>query len=262
MRRWLVAWLGVVVWAAPARAQAPPARFGIADNSFLVEEAFNQEAGIFQNIFVMTRGRDGVWNGAFTQEWPLGGLRHQISLSVPFAVTNGNAAAGDFLVNYRLQVWDGRAGRPAFSPRLSAVLSTSPDRRPLRLAGSGWQVNLPFSLEAGPVYLHWNAGVTWLQEPITSIDREWRSTPFAAASVIWGLRPMLHPMLEIYSEWPRDGGDRAATTTMLPGVRAGWDLGDRQLVVGAGVPITRGGTRDHGVLVYASFELPFARKQP
>ena len=50
--------------AAGAAAQAPAADrrvapWEITDNSFLVEEAFNQEAGVVQNIFTWTRGRDG-----------------------------------------------------------------------------------------------------------------------------------------------------------------------------------------------------------
>ena len=45
--------------AAPAAAQAPPASpFGITDNSFLIEEAFNQDPGVFQNIFYR-------WNAFF-----------------------------------------------------------------------------------------------------------------------------------------------------------------------------------------------------
>ncbi|MBP8274510.1 MAG: hypothetical protein KAY59_08765, partial [Acidobacteria bacterium] len=60
--------------AAPAPAPASASKFGIADNSFLVEEAFNQEFGIFQNIFVMTRSHTGLWSGSFTQEWPVPGM--------------------------------------------------------------------------------------------------------------------------------------------------------------------------------------------
>ena len=43
----------------PAPAAPPPAAvpFQIADNSFLVEEAYNQGRGIFQNISRRSRGR-------------------------------------------------------------------------------------------------------------------------------------------------------------------------------------------------------------
>ena len=55
--------------------------FAISDNSFLVEEAFNQEAGVFQNIFGMLR-TDNAWIPAFTQEWPLGSQKHQFSYTL------------------------------------------------------------------------------------------------------------------------------------------------------------------------------------
>jgi DtxR family Mn-dependent transcriptional regulator len=57
--------------APPTGGSAPP--FRILDNAFLVEEAFNQEAGIFQNIVGLDVGPDGEWETTFTQEWPLGG---------------------------------------------------------------------------------------------------------------------------------------------------------------------------------------------
>src|SRR5262245_17587450 len=45
----------------------------IADNSFLIEEAYNQEAGVVQHISVFQRDwRSSAWAYSFTQEWPLG----------------------------------------------------------------------------------------------------------------------------------------------------------------------------------------------
>jgi hypothetical protein len=58
--RWvLTGLLALTITADPASAQGRVSPFGIYDNSFLVEEAFNQEPGIFQNIFVMSRLRPG-----------------------------------------------------------------------------------------------------------------------------------------------------------------------------------------------------------
>ena len=53
----------VVLWPSVARAQ-PAEPFEVTDNSFFVEEAFNQEAGIFQNIFGWVRHRGGSWERA------------------------------------------------------------------------------------------------------------------------------------------------------------------------------------------------------
>src|SRR4051812_48791798 len=106
--------------AASASAQtAPsdPSAWKISDNSFLVEEAFNQEPGIVQHIFGFQRQPGGDWQFTFTQEWPAPGVRHQLSYTLPVQSLGGRRGIGDVLINYRLQVLEEGAGRPAFSPR-------------------------------------------------------------------------------------------------------------------------------------------------
>lgn len=266
MIRWLIGGMFLLaVWPEPAAAQGSPPRFGISDNSFLVEEAFNQEAGIFQNIFALTRTRDRHWQGSVTQEWPIGGVRHQLSFTLPFEVIGGDAGVADVMLNYRLQVWEEGDRLPAFSPRVSAVFPSSANRRSLGLRGTGWQVNLPFSRRVGSVYFHANVGATWIREPegqaVGSGD-EWTDTPHVAASAIWAARPMFHLMLEAFAQSARaPGSARENSVTVVPGFRTGWDIGDVQLVAGVGAPVTRGDVRDHGLLLYLSVELPFAKKR-
>ncbi|MGH9242209.1 MAG: hypothetical protein ACRD3G_29525, partial [Vicinamibacterales bacterium] len=84
------------------------------------------------------------------------------------------------------------------------------------------------------------------------------------ASGIWRVRPMLNLMLEGVFEWAEeiDGvvTGRTYGTTVIPGVRTGWDIGDAQTIVGIGVPISfTSGTTDAGVFGYFSYELPFRR---
>src|SRR4029453_449751 len=99
----------LVLWLCPAAAaqqqQQPfqPATepFKISDNSFLVEEAFNQEAGIFQNIFNASRS-EHVWSSTFTQEWPIASQTHQFSYPLAWAHSD-SFSFGDALLNYRYQ---------------------------------------------------------------------------------------------------------------------------------------------------------------
>jgi hypothetical protein len=261
MRRLLAGVLGVVMCAGSASAQDRTSRFGIADNSFLVEEAFNQERGVFQNIFVWMRARPGEWEASFTQEWPLGGQRHQLSFKLPFGRAAGNREMGDVMLNYRWQAWGGKSGGLAFSPRLSAVFATSPTRRG---SGTGWQMNLPVSREAGPVIFHGNFGATWLEERAPGAPAaEWTTTPFAAGSMIWAATSMFHPMLEVFAEWTENGaGARDRSVTYVPGFRTGWNAGDKQIVLGVALPITQAnGARDVGALIYFSYELPFMKSR-
>jgi len=64
----------------PALAQSSP---GIQDNSFLIEEAYNQEYGVVQhinNFLYLADAND--WAYTFTQEWPVTGIRHQLSYTL------------------------------------------------------------------------------------------------------------------------------------------------------------------------------------
>jgi hypothetical protein len=259
----------LAAWAAPARAQSAPTAasepWAITDNSFLIEEAFNQERGVFQNIFTWARGQDGAWASAFTQEWPVPAMRHQLSYTLAGAGGAGDRTHfGAVLVNYRFQAVEESARGPAFSPRLSVILPTG-DRgddsdRP------GLQFNLPVSKQLGDFYLHGNAGATWLHAVPSDADVISNLTsPTVGGSVIWRARQMVNVMLEsaaIFADGVRGDGshDHETIITVSPGIRGGWNFGERQLVLGAAVPLTRqGGETTAAVLGYLSYELPFTK---
>lgn len=229
-------------------APGPPyasRKFEIIDNSFLVEESFDQERGVVQNIFTWTRGRHGEWNASFTQEWPAPGMMHQLSYTVPFSGGTGQTGVGDVLLNYRYQMQVERAGAPAIAPRFSVILPTGREADGLGSGVVGVQVNVPASKQFGDLYVHANAGYTWLPDV--------EATPQIAGSGIWRLRPMLHLMVEAVVAF----GD---TVTIAPGFRRGWNFGDRQLVVGAALPVSwTEGRSDVALLTYFSYELPFRR---
>jgi DtxR family Mn-dependent transcriptional regulator len=254
--------------ALSAAAQAPAVdrsrSFEIMDNSFLVEEAFNQEAGIFQNIFGMVLGDDG-WAAGFTQEWPLGSQTHQLSYTLQWLDGGETVGFGDALVNYRYQALVEGPGRPAFSPRISVVLPFGDVPTGLGDGSGGLQFNLPFSKQTGDWYWHWNAGLTWLPEAEDELGREENlSSPFLAGSTIYRLRPMFNLMLEsvwLSQEIIEDvGTGRESLFTLSPGARGGWDIGDHQLILGVAVPVTWvSGDADAGMFLYFSYELPFTR---
>ncbi len=241
--------LACLLLAACARAEAQPAtldparKWEITDNSFLVEESFNQEAGVVQNIFTWTRGRDGIWNGSFTQEWPAPGMRHQLSYSIPFASTGAASGVGDVLLNYRLQLREETAGGPAIAPRLSLILPTGSEDDDLGGGTAGLDMNFPVSKQFGDFYLHATAGYTWLPD----VQR----TSRFAASGIWRAAPLLNLMLEAVVAVNE-------STTLSPGLRRGWNFGEKQLVIGFAVPVTRAeGRSTAALLTYFSYELPF-----
>ncbi len=248
---------GAIAQTQQTAASETSGPFQITDNSFLVEEAFNQEPGIFQNI-VTWMHQDGEWFFAFTQEWPAPGMRHQLSYTVPINGLRDGSGMGDSLLNYRLQVLEEGPGRPAFAPRVSLILPTARIDR-----SSGLQTNLPFSKQRNDFYFHWNAGFTWQHRD----DRPNLVTPNLGASAIYRLRPMLNLMLEsvfLSVESETAPGvtrqtERERSFTLSPGVRGGWNLAeDTQIIIGAAMPVTwTGGSSNAGILGYFSYELPF-----
>jgi hypothetical protein len=239
--------LSLLAASARVEAQTAPAasarKWEITDNSFLVEEAFNQEAGVVQNILTWTRGRHGTWYGSFTQEWPAPGMAHQLSYSIPFASTGEAAGIGDVFLNYRFQLREQTADGPAISPRLSVILPTGRESDGLGSGTAGLDMNLPVSKQFGDLYVHANAGYTWLPDALRSTH--------VAGSGIWRVTPMLNLMLEGVVAFDE-------SVILSPGFRRGWNFGERQLVVGAAVPFTRAESRwTAALLTYLSYELPF-----
>jgi DtxR family transcriptional regulator, Mn-dependent transcriptional regulator len=263
---------GVVSAQPPAPAAAGSSRpFEIMDNSFLVEEAFNQERGIFQNIFGAARN-GGEWAASFTQEWPAPSMKHQLSYTIPFGTIGGAKGIGDIFLNYRYQLFTEAPGRPAFSPRVSLILPTGDDVEGFGDGSLGLQVNLPFSKQHQDLYFHWNGGFILLPgvgsgrfQPIVAVDDVTLITPHLSGSAIWRVRPMFNLMLENVLEWPHElvgpgVAERSTAFTLSPGARGGWNIGDHQLILGAAIPITwTEGTSDAGAFFYFSYELPFKR---
>ncbi len=146
----------------------------IEDNSFLVEEAYNQEFGVVQHVSTFARALDGRgWLYTFTQEWPAPGQRHQLSYTAAVLRPEGpgqSARVGDLALNYRLQARD-RDG-VLVAPRLSLVLPTGSARRESGAGGLGVQANLPVTLELSSHWVtHSNLGGTVVPRGRTSDGR-------------------------------------------------------------------------------------------
>jgi hypothetical protein len=108
---------------------------GIMDNSFFVEEAYNQEKGVVQHIlnsyYAVNRqpgNDDEYWFLTFTQEWPIFSQKHQFSYTIPYnwsrTAGGSEAGLGDVLLNYRYQAYLDTNSLTAFAPRVSVILPT------------------------------------------------------------------------------------------------------------------------------------------
>jgi len=254
----------------PARAQddAP-----IQDNSFLIEEAYNQEAGVVQHINTFSRDDDtGDWVYTFTQEWPLGGQRHQLSYTVPWQrleeSADGGSGVGDIAVNYRLQLVGSGATPVAFSPRLSLLLPTGEEKNGRGAGAAGIQVNLPLSTVLAERFVaHVNLGTTHIPAAKDAAGNEADLTAYHfGQSFIWLARSKMNFMLELaYTSGEEITGPDATQQSdsffISPGVRWAWDLpSGLQIVPGVAIPIGTGpSSGERQILFYLSLEHPFRR---
>jgi hypothetical protein len=244
------------------QAKEPPR---ISDNSFLVEEAYNQEAGVVQHISNFRRAPDGTWLFTFTQEWPAPSQKHQLSYTVPVLSTSSGTGVGDVVLNYRYQLLGHDESRVWVSPRMSMLLPTGNPSADRGLGGPGLQVNLPVSVEiTNNLVTHWNAGGTATRARDVQGTRRTLRALNAAASAIWLLAPTLNLMLE--STWERDESfdptERTSTSetfTLMPGIRGAINLASgMQIVPGIGVPFaTSSGHTERALFLYFSVEHSF-----
>jgi hypothetical protein len=248
--------------------RSPLTAVQIQDNSFLLEEAYNQEAGVVQHISAFARSGDD-WTYAFTQEWPLGGIRHQLSYTLPIEHAEGaGTGLGDIGLNYRYQL----AGHPEASTvvaaRVSLILPTGNDELGRGAGGVGFQGNLPVTLTIGSALAtHWNAGATITPSARNPLGEKATTADFnLGASLIWLLRPSLNLLVEalwLSEESVLSEGRTARADVVLlnPGIRLAFDVsGGLQIVPGIAYTIGLTEASEDGAFLYLSFEHPFKRQ--
>lgn len=261
---WATVVAGSLALPTAALAQDSTRAAPIADNSFLIEEAYNQERGVVQHINTISWPRgSGTWTYTFTQEWPLGGPRHQLSYTLP-VLHQDATRIGDVAVNYRYQLV-GPEGHVAVAPRVTVVVPTGSATAGAGSGGMGIQANIPVSATVTSwLVTHANAGFTVTPSAAnTAGDRATSTAVNLGASVIWSPLPTFNVMLEV--AWSHAGsvtgpGATVATNQLLvsPGVRWAHNLGGLQIVPGIAFPIGVGPSSGTDlVFLYLSFEHPF-----
>ena len=261
--------LAVLITTSGNAQGSPP----IQDNSFLIEEAYNQEWGVVQHISLFTRARDGSWSYTFTQEWPYRGQKHQLSFTLPLLHDNGpgggSTGPGDLALNYRLQLL-GKGDSPLWiAPRFSLTLPTGRWQAGRGNGVVGAQISLPMSLQISKRFAtHLNAGFT-LQPRARGVsgNRATLVSYTAGASVIFFMAPSINLLLEsIVQNSPEISGPgrtvRQTSVLVSPGIR--WAHNFRSgLQIVPGLAYTRGlgaASDQSRFLVYFSLEHPFKRQ--
>lgn len=263
--------LSLFVLGSRAVAQNTPssAPATISDNSFLIEEAYNQETGVVQHINTFMRSRGGDWQYTFTQEWPVRSMKHQFSYTLAALNITGPPSRrgfGDLLLNYRYQLVSN--SKVAVAPRASLILPTGDSQEGLGFGGVGFQTNLPVSVTHSSRFVtHWNAGATLIPRAKDAVgDKAFVKWFNLGQSTIWLAHPRVNFLVE--TVWNRfesvvGPSQTAATYSLLlnPGVRWAYNFkSGLQIVPGISVPIGVGpSSGQRGIFLYLSFEHPFKK---
>ena len=248
--------------AGGASADDPPAK-GIQDNSFFLEEAYNQEPGVVQHITtVQKQGRD--WFLSFTQEVPLGSQDHQFSYTLPYGFLRASgrnpSGFGDAMVNYRYQAQYETDLLPAVAPRFSLVLPTGNQFKGLG-EGSHASTRTSPSARSFPTGSRYTQNVGWTT--LLDVNGRRPTSPSVGASAVHAVTRDSNVLFEAVAESQAQVDENSRTTrdntlTLSPGFRYAVNfptLQDLQMVMGAAGPITLSKQKpDYGVLLYLSFE--------
>ncbi|MDP1831756.1 MAG: transporter [Geothrix sp.] len=264
----------LLVLGVPLGAQEPARPLPIQDNSFLLEEAYNQEAGVIQHIQTFSRlQRSGDWVYTFTEEWPWGGQRHQVSLTAPVqrlasSPDGGRRGLGDLALNYRYQALGDGASVVAFAPRLSLLLPTGNHNAGRGNGNLGIQVNLPLSVALGDAFVtHMNLGYTHTPHAKDLLGNcADIGTTNICQSLVWLARQDLNLLVEFaYTSGDIVAGPGLRQPTqsafISPGLRGAWTFpGGLQIVPGLAIPIGVGPSRgETAIFLYLSLEHPFLK---
>jgi hypothetical protein len=239
----------------------------IMDNSFLIEEAYNQEDGVIQHIQTFQYlQKSKTWGYTFTQEWPVPAQTHQLSYTIPvnhLETPTNETNIGDIAINYRYQLI---FKEPiAMSPRLSLILPTGDYKKGFGSSAVGYQANIPLSIELSDSWVtHWNMGLTLTPGSKEAGGAKADTMGFNfGTSFIYLATETFNLMFEsvwnstesVQSDGTKTRGD---TFFINPGIRGAINFeSGLQIVPGIAAPIGLGPSEnEYGVFLYLSFEHP------
>lgn len=260
----------------------------VKDNSFLVEEAYNQDAGVVQHVTgaVLSGDRDAkdarLLGLTLAQEWPIFSERHQLSWELPWSgsyLAKGPewepccTGIDDVEISYRYALLLEDPELPALAPRISLLLPTGDEQRGHSTGEIGFGFAVPVSKELGKIAIHANAGIEWtpgvspeLPAGVRGRERDLVELSLGGSTIFVG-HPRVQPLVEVVTIWGEEIEDtglvrRTRETLVSPGVRWGAPVSGGMLVLGAAAPIGIGeDAPPWSALLYVSFEHAF-RKQP
>lgn len=244
----------------------------IADNSFLIEESYNQEFGVVQHINTFTRlWQSKDWAYSFTQEWPVDfAPKNQLSYTL-IGMHSGSftgAGMGDTALNWRYQLVGDGESKIAVAPRISLLLPSGSSVLGRGVGAAGVQTNWALSAAVNKRFTtHFNAGATLVPGAKNDLGESAGTYGYNFGhSLIWNVTPRFNALFETVFYRGEQVVARGKTqwesqVLLNPGVRWSYNLSSGlQIVPGFAVPVGVGPSAgEKGIFLYLSFEHPYRR---
>lgn len=259
------------------------------DNSFLFDEAINQEKGIMQ--YVSSLYFDNVNGGnlifGFTNEIPLVGERHQLNYTINYHLdrltpANGHTNGfGDLSIGYHYKA-SGKRNWIMAIPGISLIIPTGNAQEGRGIGGMGARAGISFTKRLSHKWVtHYTLGYTFIAQadrysypmggqPVLAYEKNLQYAG-VGGGVTWYVSRKKVLFAELISNFITDiRGDgsllRRNLATINPGFRFAIDANNIQIVPGISTPIVLadGAFSRLGIFFYLSIEteyLPFTRQK-
>ena len=236
----------------------------VEDNSFLAEEAYNQEPGVVQFINVYQKSsRTKDWSYVFINEIPIVSQTHQFSYEIPYSYIEliDKTEVGDIKFNYRNEFY--RSDVLVATGRLSWISSTGNSKNGMGSGSNGYEASLITSVKVNNQWVqHWNVGAAFTPKAKNTIGDQADNTKFFwNLSNVYIFTDNLNFMLEMSNNIEQetianDVSSWSTTTLVSPSLRYAFDVADWQFVPGLARPFLVGenANSDDQILAYFSIE--------
>ncbi|MFZ4715367.1 MAG: hypothetical protein ACOYL6_16710 [Bacteriovoracaceae bacterium] len=257
----------------------------IEDNSFLLEEAYNQEYGVVQFIQGLQYNKKAKsYEYSYANEIPMTDELHQFSYTVPVAHNvktedTHKDGLGDISLEYRTQ-WVKRRDEVLAATKFSLFLPTGDYRRGTGAGYAGFKMNNALtSILSDYFVMHWNLGMTYYPKSRNAIGDSQDTVSYNyGTSLFYMYSKNFNIFTEFVTEVTESVNDTTfddttgqktsnrprtsitSTNTLNPGMRWAIDNEDgSQLVPGLSFPMTfaTSGNQtqsERSVFLYLSYE--------
>ena len=228
----------------------------IEDNSFLLEEAYNQEKNEYQFIQRFDVSERGGQDYSVEFEAPITPLTHQFSFDLSHTKDDDSSqrAFGDLALNYRYQSYNHKNN--ILTQRLGVIIPTGSVEKETSNGVYGFTFVQSATLKLNEVFMnHWNIGITtYPDENLTGF--------LLGGSFVYLYQDNFNFLFEALYETdesvtPEGGNDRANTLFLNPGARFAYETSwnETQIVPGISFPFQYTEKRFHpAILLYLSLE--------